>query len=94
MKRVLICIPSFSRGNGISKFIMTYYNSLIENTYLVDFLLVEKGTSDSKYLDVVIKNNSKIYYIPTGSVFSRIKRTMDTMNQILKIGRASCRERV
>lgn len=84
MKRVLICIPSFSRGNGISKFIMTYYNSLIENTYLVDFLLVEKGTSDSKYLDVVIKNNSKIYYIPTGSVFSRINRTMDTMNQILK----------
>ena len=59
MKRVLICIPSFSRGNGISKFIMTYYNSLIENTYLVDFLLVEKGTSDSKYLDVVIKNIAK-----------------------------------
>ena len=63
---------------------MNYYKSLIENNYLVDFLLVDIGVSDSNYLDIINKNNGKIYYVPTGSILNRIKRTQLKIKEILE----------
>lgn len=84
MKNVLFCIPSFSLGNGVAKFVMNYYHSLLEKNYKVDFLLVSKEPTNTKYLDEVLKNNSEVYYIPTGNVIGRIKRTKAKMQEILK----------
>lgn len=83
MKNILICLSSFSRGNGVAKFIMNYYDSLIENNYSVDFLLVYNGISDKKYLDKITKNNGQVFYIPSGNIQGRIKRTRSIMNEIL-----------
>ena len=50
MKNILICLSSLSRTNGVAKFVMTYYDSLIRNGYSVDFLLVHKNISDMEYI--------------------------------------------
>ena len=83
MKNVLICLSSFSRGNGIAKFIMNYYDSLIKNNYSVDFLLVHNGISDKKYLEKIKENNGQIFYIPLGNIKIRVKRTQSEMKKIL-----------
>lgn len=85
MKKVLICVPSLSVVNGISKFIMTYYNSLIENNYIVDFLLVEKNTSYPKYLEELARSESKVYYIPDNSVLNRVDKTRKKMKEIINL---------
>ena len=82
MKRVLICLTSFTTGNGIAKTIMNYYDALIKENYIVDFLLILNLASDPKYLEKIKLGHSKIFVVPDGT---KIKKSIATVKLLTKI---------
>lgn len=83
MKKVLFCLSSLSRSNGVSKFIMTYYEDLIREGFQVDFLIIYDKT-DKVYEDLINKNNSKIYFIEKSNKLKRVSVTKDSIIKVLK----------
>lgn len=81
MKRVLICLTSFTTGNGIAKTIMNYYDALIKENYIVDFLLILNLASDPKYLEKIKLGHSKIFVVPDGT---KIKKSIATVKLLTK----------
>ena len=82
MKRVLICLTSFTTGNGIARTIMNYYDALIKENYIVDFLLILNLASDPKYLEKIKLGHSKIFVVPDGT---KIKKSIATVKLLTKI---------
>lgn len=70
LKKILVCLPSLTNGDGIANFYMNYYENIVKNGYAVDFLCV----SHEKYSDKWVKklNNSKVFIIPKHNFFTRI----------------------
>lgn len=61
-KKILIQIRDLRIGSGIASCIMKYYEYTVKQGYTIDFLL--NRNIDSTFVDVVKKNNSKIYLLP------------------------------
>ena len=85
MKRVLFCLTSLTRTNGIAKFIMSYYPHVI-NKVNIDFLLAY-NTIDNKYKEIIEKGNGKIYVINCKNKLIRATNTAKKICQINKINR-------
>ena len=64
-KRVLAFVPSVKEGDGITKVYMSYYQELVNNGYIIDFMILDKDTN-AYYSDVICGNGGKIYSVPSG----------------------------
>ena len=73
MKRVLFCLTSLSRTNGISKFIMSYYPKISESIKM-DFLL-SLDTIDNEYKSIIENNGGQIYIINCNNKFKKAIHT-------------------
>ena len=82
MKRVLFCAPGLSRTNGISKFIMSYYDELIKHKIIIDFFLVE-DCIDDLYREKVENNGGSIYLNKCSNKFKRISETKSNIINVL-----------
>lgn len=83
MKKVLFCLSSLSRSNGVSKFIMTYYEKMIKEGFKIDFLIIYDKT-DKVYEDLINKNNSTIYFIEKTNKLKRVSVTKNSIINVLK----------
>ena len=61
MKKVLIVLYNLSQTSGVAKCIMPYYDSLINNGYKIDFLLLSNNLGS--YVDI-IQDESSIKILP------------------------------
>lgn len=82
MKRILFCAPGLSRANGISKFIMSYYDELIKHNIIIDFFLVDESI-DNIYREKVENNGGNIYINKCSSKFKRISETKHNIINVL-----------
>ena len=69
MKKILVCLPSLTNGDGIAKFYMNYYKNIKENGYIVDFLCVSHDEYSSEILKKI--ENSKIFIVPNNNFFTK-----------------------
>ena len=61
---------------------MNYYDALIKENYIVDFLLILNLASDPKYLEKIKLGHSKIFVVPDGT---KIKKSIATVKLLTKI---------
>lgn len=85
MKKILFCISSFSRVNGVASFFMNQYDSIIKTgKYSVDFLTINNTISDNIYLEKIKSNNGIIFELPKTSKLRRFRKTYNYVKKILK----------
>lgn len=88
-KKILIQMRDLRVGSGIASCIMRYYEYTVKQGYLIDFIL--NRNIDSPFVDIVKKNNSKIYLLPhdTGkpdiSNYLYIKKILNNGYDILHV---------
>lgn len=68
-KRVLIGIPNLGICNGVTTFIMSFYDYLLNQGYAVDFLLVMDNHSELE--SYVLDRGSNIYMVPNYSKYDK-----------------------
>lgn len=79
-KKVLLCIPNLGICNGVTTFIMSFYDSLLAQGYQVDFLLVINNYSEME--SYIQERGSKIYKVPNGKKYD--KRRIDYIEKVFQ----------
>lgn len=72
-KKILICMSSLSKTNGVATFVMNYYDELLRNNYIIDFFLMKKNISNERYIKKIEVNNGKIFYMSETNKRNRYK---------------------
>lgn len=84
MKKVLICMTSFSLSNGISSFILNQYHLINKKKYKIDFLLTLEGISNIENLNKVKQCGSQIFELRKSNKLNRYKKTYKEAIRIIK----------
>lgn len=84
--KILILLGDLNRCNGITSYVMNYYQKLDKNKFSIDFVITNDDI-DEAYEKNIIENNSKIFYVPAPkikSMFSDLKNIKKFLKQHLK----------
>lgn len=84
MKKILICIPSLTNGDGIANFFMNYYNYVCNDGYRIDFFCVSQDEYSEKYLKRIEENKSKVYILPNYGKIRKYIKIKKFIEDILK----------
>lgn len=76
--KILLVLYNLSVNGGVANCIMQYYDSLIESSNQVDFLLVDDEVSEKFNKQI---HDSEIYYLPK----SKLKYTPKTIVKVLSV---------
>lgn len=79
-KKVLICIPDLGICNGVTTFILSFYDDIIQQGYQADFLLVENEHTEKE--SYVSEKGSRIYKVPKYSKYD--KRRIDYIDRVFR----------
>ncbi|MBQ7360642.1 MAG: glycosyltransferase [Lachnospiraceae bacterium] len=70
MKRnVLMCIPDLGICNGVTSFMLSFYDYLIEQEYSVDFLVVEDQHMEKE--SYVTEKGSRVFRVPIAAKYDK-----------------------
>ena len=86
MKKILICLSSFSVSNGIAAFILNQVKNIDKSNYKIDCFCVLNGKSDKNNLDYLKNYNIGIYESKNSNSINRFFVTYSQLNRILKQG--------
>lgn len=64
MRKVLICVPDLGICNGITTFIMSFYEHLLQKEYSIDFLVVMHQNMEME--PYVLERGSRVFKVPSG----------------------------
>lgn len=81
-KKVLICIPNLGVCNGVTTFIMTFYDYLLQHGYEIDFLLVMDNHCERE--SYVSERGSRIFKVPMYKKYDR--RRIDYIDNVFREG--------
>ena len=79
-RRVLVAIPNLGICNGVTTFIMSFYDYLLEHGYAVDFLLLADVHSEME--ETVKSRGSNIYSVLHGRKYDR--KRIDYIDSVLR----------
>ena len=81
-KKVLICVPDLGICNGVTSFIMAFYDSLIQHGYNIDFLLVMHDNVEME--PYVLDKGSKVFKVPIA--FKYDKKRTEYIDEVFRTG--------
>ncbi len=70
--KILILLGNLNRCNGITSYVMNYYEKINKEKFLIDFIIT-KNDVDEEYRKLIESNDSKIYYIKAPKLKTALK---------------------
>lgn len=82
MRKVLICVPDLGICNGVTTFIMSFYEQLLQQEYKIDFLVVMHQHMEME--SYVLERGSKVFKVPLGMKYD--KKRVRYIDDVLRNG--------